>query len=70
MSRTDRWTLADIAAHYAQHPELRNADPTTMPQREAPQEGRQQAQEAHPPRGQGMTLERSWGILRAARGSL
>ena len=32
MSPPDRWTLADVAAHYAQHPELRRTDQATMPQ--------------------------------------
>ena len=31
MSPADRWTLADVSAHYVQHPELRNADQTSMP---------------------------------------
>ena len=31
MSPADRWTLTDVADHYARHPELRHPEPSIMP---------------------------------------
>ena len=57
MSPADRWTLADVAEHYARHPELRHPEPSIMPL-------------AQPTDGYGETLAQTRSAGRAKAGGL